>query len=77
MWPSFWISGWTTRLISGAFPEVSNAEKEKDNDKFHKGHIEFEALQPWHLKNNLSMKYAENTKKYVNSKWMASRFLLN
>lgn len=45
MQPNFWISGWATRLISAAFPEVSNAE-EKDNDKFCKGHIEFEALQP-------------------------------
>ena len=76
MQPNFWISGWATRLISAAFPEVSNAE-EKDNDKFCKGHIEFEALQPWHLKNNLRMKYADNTKKYVNSKWTAARFLLN
>lgn len=45
MQPSFWISGWATRLISGAFPEVSNAEKAK-KDKFCKGHIEFEVLQP-------------------------------
>lgn len=46
MQPGFWISEWTTGQTSGAFPEVSNTGKETDKAKFHKGHIEFEALQP-------------------------------
>ena len=42
----FWISEWTTGQISGAFPEISNTGKEKGDDEFRKGHIEFESLQP-------------------------------
>lgn len=37
--------------------------KEKDNDEFSDGHIEFEAFKSLHLKNNLSTELCQKCKK--------------